>query len=140
MSRRMRIASALAGTTAAAGLAIAAPAMASASTTAAPASTTAVHASTSTQVQAGLGFYRSGLTGESIPLYENTACAALPYGGGGFNDSPLSSFEVTDGKSTITFYQSSDCQPGPDDYTATPGHPVTVMAGAGASGSYSATS
>jgi hypothetical protein len=135
MSRRMRIASALAGTTAAVGLAIAAPAMASASTTTAHASTT-----TSTQVQAGIGFYESDLTGPSIPLYANTTCAALPYATLGTLTAPLSSFEVTDGKSTITFYQSSNCQPGPDNYTATPGHPVTVMVGAGASGSYSATS
>jgi hypothetical protein len=100
MSRRMRIASALAGTAAALGLAIAAPAMASASTI--PAG-----ASASEPAQAGLAFQGRALTLQSKPLLENQTCTFISFG----PDDPfgVTSYEVTDGKSTITFYSDDTC-------------------------------
>lgn len=110
MSRTIRR-SALAATTAALGLAIAiAVAIAIA-----PSSASASADGVGYQAQAGLAFQVWNLTGASVPLKENTTCAPL---------NNLGSGEVTDGKSTITFFANSNCAPVSELGVATPGNPA----------------
>jgi hypothetical protein len=101
MSRTIRAVSVLGATAAlggaaALGLAVATPA---------GASTVPAGASASAPAQAGLAFSGRALTGQSKPLLENQTCTFVSFG----VDSGVTSFEVTDGKSTITFYSDSSC-------------------------------
>jgi hypothetical protein len=113
MSRTIRRASILAAAaTAAGGLAFAGPALA---------------ANASVQPQAGLAFYQFDLKGQTVPLQENAGCTELTEDTQEGTTFPMGSGEVTDGKSTITFYASLDCSPTSVTGVATPGNPADYL-------------